>query len=120
MTIRNQFSLIAVTALLIGIAVIFFMREKNHEGEKFIYAVPVRTELGWGYKIYLAAEDIKDTSTDRIYIKQDYIPGVPGKQAFKSEADALRVANLVILKISSGRQPMITAPELDSLGIIKK
>src|SRR5664279_547669 len=120
MTIRNQFSLIAVTALLICIAVIFFMRRKSHEGEKFMYAVPERTELGWGYKICLGTEDIKDSATDRIYIKQDYIPGLPGKQGFVSEADALRVANLVIWKISSGKQEMIAAPELDSLGIIRK
>ncbi len=85
-----------------------------------MYAVPVRTELGWGYKIYLSTEDVKDTSSDRIYIKQDYIPGIPGKQAFKSEDDALQVANLVILKISTGQQPMIALRELDSLGIIKK
>jgi Domain of unknown function (DUF4907) len=120
MTIRNQFSLIAVTALLISIAVIFFVKKKSHEGEKFMYAVPVKTESGWGYKIFLGTEEIKDTSTDRIYIRQDYIPGKPGKQAFTSEADALRVANLVILKIGSGLMPTITLPELDSLGIITK
>jgi hypothetical protein len=120
MTIKNQFSIIAITALLISIAVIFFMRRKTHEGEKFMYAVPVRAGAGWGYKIYLANEGIQDTLTDRIYIKQDYIPGVPGKHTFTSEGDALRVANLIIWKISSGRQPIIAAPELDSLGIVIK
>lgn len=120
MTIKNQFSIIAVTALLISIAVIFFMRRKTHEGEKFMYAAPLKTEPGWGYKIYIAAEDSQDTLTDKIYIRQEYIPGIPGKHAFASEADALRVANFVIWKISSGRQPIIVAPELDSLGIIVK
>ena len=51
MTIRNQFSLIAVTALLIGIAVIFFNRYRGHEEKVFIYAVPFKTEFGWGYTL---------------------------------------------------------------------
>jgi hypothetical protein len=120
MTTRNQFSLIALTALLIGIAVIFFMRRKTHEGEKFMYAVPLKTESGWGYKIYLGTASNPDTLTDRIYIKQENVPGIPGKHSFTSEADALRVAGLVIWKVSSGIQPIIAARELDSLGIVIK
>jgi hypothetical protein len=120
MTTRNKFNLIMFTALLIGIAVIFFSRNRRQSGERFIYAVPVKTETGWGYKIYQGTEDVKDTTTDRIYIRQDYIPGLPGNHSFVSEADALRVANFVIWKISSGRQPLINSQELDSLGIVGK
>ncbi len=85
-----------------------------------MYAFPLKTESGWGYKIYLAAEDRPDTLTDHLYIKQEYVPGISGKHAFTSDADALRIANLVIWKISSGHQPIITKPELDSLGIVIK
>jgi hypothetical protein len=120
MTIRNLFSLIAITALLIGIAVIFFIKDGRHKGEKFIYAVPLSNGSGWGYKIYEGTEDVKDTSADRIYIKQDYIPGIPGNHPFATEAEAMRVANFVIWKISTGRQPLINTRELDSLGIIRK
>jgi hypothetical protein len=120
MTTKNQFSLIAVTALLISIAVIFFMRRNSHEGEKFLYAVPLKAESGWGYKIYVGAESNRDTLSDRLYIRQENVPGLPGKHRFSSETDALRVANLVIWKISSGRQPIIAARELDSLGIVVK
>jgi hypothetical protein len=120
MTIRNQYSIIAVTALLIGFAVIFFSRQISHEGKNFIYAVPFKSDWGWGYKIYRGISDEKDTAIDKIYIKQDLIPGIPGKQGFSSEADAMRVAGLVIQKISSNQLPTITARDLDSLGIIKK
>ena len=82
-----------------------------------MYAVPAKMESGWGYKIYLANGESQDTLTDKIYIKQDFIPGIAGKHTFSSEADALRVGNLVIWKISSGRQPIVVLPELDSLGI---
>jgi hypothetical protein len=109
-----------ITALLVCIAVIFFMNCKSHEGEKFLYAVPLKMESGWGYKIYAGTDNNQDTLKDRIYIRQENVPGIPGKHRFTSKEDALRVANLVIWKISSGIQPIIAAKELDSLGIAFK
>jgi len=57
---------------------------------------------------------------DKIYIKQEFIPGVPGKLGFKSAEDALKVGNLVVKKISSNQSHTISAGELDSLGISVK
>jgi hypothetical protein len=111
MTIRNTYSLIGITALLIGLAVIFFSRQNSHEGKIFLQAVPVQTDSGWGYQILAG---------DRVYIKQEYIPGLPGRQGFKSSADAMRVGSLVVKKITSNQLPTITEKELDSLGIIRK
>src|SRR5258705_8458100 len=65
MTIRNKFSLIAIAALLISIAVIFFSRNSNTEGKVFIYAEPVQTKYGWGYNIIAG---------DKIHIRQEYMP----------------------------------------------
>jgi hypothetical protein len=109
MTIRNQFNLIGITALLVCIAVIFFTRQKSHEGKIFLHAVPVQTGSGWGYNIM---------ADERVFIKQEYIPAVPGKEGFKSADDALLVANLVIHKISTNQLPTITTRELDSLGVL--
>jgi hypothetical protein len=111
MTIKSTYSLIAITALLIGFAVIFFDRERGHEGKVFVHAVPVQTAYGWGYNI-LAGE--------KIYIKQEFIPVIPGKQGFKSAADALLVGNLVVKKIGANQTPAVSLHELDSLGVIKK
>jgi hypothetical protein len=108
------------TALLTGIAVIFFSRNRSHNGKIFVYAVPLKTESGWGYKIYQGTEDLKDTTTDKVYIKQDFIPGLPGNRTFATASDALRVANYVIWKITSGREHSINSRELDSLGIVGK
>jgi hypothetical protein len=107
MTTRNKYSLIAIAALLVCIAVIFFSRGKKIP----LHAEAVKTTYGWGYNV-LAGE--------RIYIKQEFIPAVPGKQGFSSADEALRVGNLVIERISSGLQPTITVRDLDSMGIIKK
>ncbi len=109
MTIRNKYSLIGITALLIGIAVFFFSRKDNQEEKIFLHAVAIQTTNGWGYTI-LAGE--------KIYIRQEYMPGIPGKQGFKTADDALMVGNLVIKRISSNQMPMITRKDLDSLGLL--
>jgi Domain of unknown function (DUF4907) len=111
MTIRNKYSLIGITALLICFAVIFFSRHKTQEGKVFLHAEAVQTVYGWGYNVL---------ADQRIYIKQEFVPGIPGKQGFKSADDALMVGNLVIKKISSNQPPVITTRDLDSLGIVKK
>ena len=107
MTTRNKYSLIAVTALLVCFAVIFFGRLKK----PLVHAEAVKTTNGWGYNVL---------EGERIYIKQEFIPALPGKREFSSADDALRVGNLVAKRISSGLQPTITVRDLDSLGVIIK
>lgn len=110
MTIKRTYSLIAIAALLICFAVIFFSRHNSQERQVFIYAEPFQTEYGWGYNIL---------ADGKVHIKQQYMPAVPGKRGFKSEADALMVGKLVVKKITSNQQPTITLRELDSLGVYK-
>jgi hypothetical protein len=110
MTTSKKYSLITVTALLC-FAVIFFYRQKSHEGKVFVYAVPVKTANGWGYNI-MAGE--------RIFIRQEFMPAVSGKQCFKTADDAMLVGNLVVKKITQKQWPTVTAGELDSLGLSKK
>jgi hypothetical protein len=107
MTTKNKYSLIAVTALLVCFAVIFFSRG----GKSLVHAEAVKTTNGWGYNVL---------DGERIYIKQEFIPAVPGNQGFSSADDALRVGNLVVKRIGSGLQPTITVRDLDSLGVIIK
>lgn len=110
MTIRKTYSLIAIAALLISFAVIFFNRYKEHDKKVFIYAEPVQTVYGWGYNIVAAG---------KVHIKQEYMPAVPGKRGFKSAADAMLVGNLVVEKITENKMPTITVHELDSMGLYK-
>jgi uncharacterized protein DUF4907 len=110
MTIRNKYSLIAITALLVCFAVIFFSRQKSREGQVFLQAVPFQTKYGWGYDIMAGK---------RKYIEQQFIPAIPGMQGFKSADDALLVGNLVITKIISRQEPTITIKDLRDLGLMK-
>lgn len=108
MTIRKTFSLIAIAALLISFAVIFFSRHRDQDKNIFIYAEPVQTVYGWGYNIIAAG---------KVHIKQEYMPAVPGKRGFKSAADAMLVGNLVVKKITENKMPSISVHELDSMGL---
>jgi hypothetical protein len=119
MTIKRTYSLIGITALLVCFAVIFFSRQKSYEGKVFLHAEAVQTVYGWGYNIYTSKPDENGAGEEKIYIKQEFIPAVPGKKGFKSADEALLVGNLVIKKISSGLPPTITIRDLDSLGLIK-
>jgi Domain of unknown function (DUF4907) len=112
MTIRGKYSLIAIAALLTSFAVIFFSRHNaaSQEEKVFIYAEPVQTVYGWGYNIMAG---------DKVHIKQEYMPAVPGKQGFKSAAEAMMVGNMVVKKITANQLPTITIRELDSLGLYK-
>ena len=111
MNIRNKFSIIGITALLVCFAVIFFSKQKSQETKVFLHAEAVQTAYGWGYNVL---------ANQKIYIKQEFIPGLPGKQGFKSADDALRVGNLVVKKISTNQLPTITARDLEDLGVFKK
>ncbi len=68
-----------------------------------------KTKTGWGYDIYL---------NQNLYIHQPDIPALNGKQSFKTKSDAIKIANLVKLKIYKNIfPPTITINELDSLNI---
>jgi hypothetical protein len=97
--------------LLICFTVIFYVRHRKQERKIFVYAVPIKTNYGWGYDIMAG---------DRKFIQQLFIPAVSGKKGFKTSDDALLVGHLVVKKISSNQPPIITIRDLDSLGIVEK
>jgi hypothetical protein len=110
MTIRNKYSLIAIAALLVCFAVIFFNKHPGGADKAIIYAEPVQTVYGWGYNII---------TDGKVRIKQEYMPAVPGKKGFKSASDAMLVGNLAVKKMMLGQWPTITVRELDSMGVYK-
>ena len=72
----------------------------------------IQTNNGWGYEVYV---------DNKLYIKQENIPGVSGFQYFKTKEDALKIGNLVIEKMKHGKKfPAISLEELESAGITVK
>ena len=127
-TKKKRYFILIITALLLSCAVIFFIlheqaikREqalkkeqtiKNEQaGKVFVKAVPIQTPYGWGYNIM---------ADNKIFIHQDFIPAVSGKQGFKTPEDAMLVGNRVVQKISKNELPTISPKDLEELGILKK
>lgn len=68
-----------------------------------IAVVPFQTAAGWGYSVNVGAH---------AYIYQDFIPAIPGKNAFHSKEDALRVGSRVAEKLRKRQIPAISKEEL--------
>lgn len=76
-----------------------------------LHLATYKTDRGWGYSISVG---------NKVFIKQDYIPVIPGKRAFPDEQSAKRTGELVLKKITQRKIPSLTADELISLGVINK
>ena len=67
-----------------------------------------QNQAGWGYDIYVK---------NKLFITQDIIPSVAGNKAFKTEDDAKKIGDLMVLKMKQNQIPNITEQELDSCNI---
>ncbi|MBI5217954.1 MAG: DUF4907 domain-containing protein [Bacteroidia bacterium] len=89
---------------------------KQNQSKKNPYAkaqIDIKTfktdTLGWGYDIYIYKG---------LYVHQPHIPAINGNRGFNSEADARKVAELVVNKIrKNSMPPSVSINELDSLGV---
>ena len=96
--------------VLVAIVIFIFVRNRNKQSDQvYVEAKSVHGPLGWGYNIL---------TDGKIYIHQEFIPAVPGKQGFKTEEDALKVGRKVISKISQQELPSITVADLKEMGIV--
>ena len=83
-------------------------RSLNHSLSCQIIPAPGNT---YGYRIFL---------NGRLYIDQPHRPALAGTQGFASEADARRVARLVMFKIRNGEiPPGVSVEELIRLNVVK-
>ena len=84
-----------------------FQEGKHKKAE--ITTKSFQTENGWGYDVLI---------NDTVLIHQDVVPGAPGNNGFKTEAQALLVGKLVVDKMNKSKNiPAVRPRELDSLGI---
>lgn len=68
-----------------------------------------REATGWSFEI---------TDKGQPFIYQPLIPGIPGKQGFRSEEDARKVADFMIRKLNRHEgPPSVSVAELRELGI---
>lgn len=97
--------------LLAG-ALLFFIYKKFLPEKRFTVKT-IALKQGWGFDI------LKE---DKILIHQEIIPSVAGKKSFATQADAEKVAELMVHKLQKnkgGGLPFITQQDLDSLKITR-
>ena len=93
---------------ILGIAVGYYIREKQQNDRVFVHARSIRAGEGWGYEILV---------NQKVYIHQEFIPAIPGRRSFRTEDQALLVGRKVIDKISARQLPTITVGELKEMGV---
>ncbi|MEO5890747.1 MAG: DUF4907 domain-containing protein [Ferruginibacter sp.] len=74
-----------------------------------IVAETFKTTDGWGYSVFV---------NDKLFIRQSFIPVIEGNKGFEKEADAIKVATLVVDKIKNHEKPTIRLDELQQAGIV--
>ena|SRR6218665_2057046 len=70
-----------------------------------------RAGQGWAYAILI---------NDKEYIRQLFIPAIPGRQQFASDALAKKTGLYVISKLKNNSSPSLSRAELMRLNIISK
>lgn len=68
-----------------------------------------RVENGWAYSIYLG---------EKQYIKQTFIPTIPGKIPFATDSQAMMAGKLVLSKMAAHKNPAITKEELEQYHLL--
>ncbi|NRD20124.1 DUF4907 domain-containing protein [Winogradskyella eckloniae] len=87
---------------------IYYFINSNEDNNKFIDQHPFTLQVlekdsSWIYEIY---------NEDNLFIRQEFIPSVKGKQIFKSKEDAEKIGKLVVSKLSKNAFPVISETDL--------
>lgn len=97
-----------ITFVVIYFSMLIYKQEEKSKFNTSFELVVRETSLGWSYDIY---------KNEKIIVKQDIIPVVNGKQYFKTKKDAKKIGLLVLNKLKSSKNPIITLEELENSDI---
>ncbi|HXA01909.1 MAG TPA: DUF4907 domain-containing protein [Cytophagaceae bacterium] len=83
----------------------------DHAKIEYTFKTFPTSNEGWGYSILKEGKQV---------IRQNQIPAIQGNASFANEADAEKVAKLVVSKLNAGEIPTVTTNDLTALGISVK
>jgi hypothetical protein len=104
------FSIAGIILLSAAAYTIYFFEYKKKSDYVFVQVRATQNTDGWGYEIL---------TDGKVYIKQDFIPAIPGRHSFETKEQALQVGNKVLDKIKHKQTPVITFAELKQMNIIR-
>jgi hypothetical protein len=79
---------------------------KEQQTKKNISAKIFSGSNGWGYDILV---------DNKLFIRQESIPSLPGKKGFASKQQAEQTAQLIINKMKGGQFPTVTTFEIERI-----
>lgn len=95
-------------AVMAGTLVLAVLLCRNREASDYrLEIVNIGTDA-YGYRILRKEQTV---------VYQPFVPALSGKQSFRSEGDARKVGELVLQRLQSGDDFMITVSDLQHLGI---
>ncbi|MBU2929413.1 DUF4907 domain-containing protein [Winogradskyella psychrotolerans] len=102
--------------IIILIMVFFYFqfgsKETNTSYDNNSFSLQViEQDSSWIYEVY---------NEGSLFIRQEYIPAVKGRQGFTSKEDAEKIGNLVIRKLSEDKMPVISIMDLNAYAISYK
>ncbi len=99
----KRYNIFIVVAALIISASFWIIPEMSGEERGFSYKI-FKTGDGWGYDVLV---------NNTLQIHQDYMPVVQQRKGFPQQEQARQAAMLVIKKLKAGKNPAISAAELE-------
>ncbi|WP_458625956.1 DUF4907 domain-containing protein [Winogradskyella sp. PC D3.3] len=110
---KNKYNYKAVFLGITILFVVFFYFQsgelKKPMNDDTSYALQVKEQdQFWIYEVY---------HDDALFIRQEYIPAVKGRQGFQSKADAEKIGKLVMQKLSENKMPVISIKDLNANAI---
>ena len=107
---KKKYTYLSVFFIIAMLTILFFyvqnIKTEEIELATTEYALQIKEKDSfWIYEIY---------SNDELFIRQEYIPAVKGKQVFKTKTDAEKIGKLVVSKLSQNLFPVISQKDLNS------
>lgn len=111
MTKKYWLRILAAIIMIAAASIILVSKKNKSTGSSNMLPVvvrPLKMADGWGYELLL---------NNKVYIRQDCIPAIPNYKKFRTEAEAMLIANSVVGKMKQGHKPIMTVREIDSAHI---
>jgi len=110
---KKIYSYITVFVVISIVTILFYKFQNSTIDKKVVnetvYSLQVKEKDSfWIYEVY---------NNDALFISQEYIPAVKGKQVFKTKLDAEKIGKLVVSKLEKNMFPKINKDDLNKNNI---
>jgi len=99
-TVKHNIKVLCLSAIISALVIFLGVKDKS---KQIFEARTFHGTVGWGYEIFV---------NGKLFIRQEYVPGLPGHSGFAQEKQAAETARLIINKMKNGRPPTVSNFEM--------